>query len=179
MMKPNTYLLGMVFCCLLAGAPRVDAEVLDFRGLKIDVPPGWVSTAAANPRSIEFRQADGKIRITIFIHYHGAVRDPDIKQLARDIAAAESQALAASVMKKKDVFVSHQAATLSQEKGGWQLLSVFGLNDGTELRAVTTFVPGRAIAIGAESKNAGQFELDRAVRLFGGRILIGSATSDK
>jgi len=169
----------MVFCCLFVGVTRVDAEVLNFRGLKIDVPPGWVSTAAENPRSMEFRQAGGKIRITIFIHYHGAVRDLDIKQLARDLAAAESQALAATVMKEKDVFVSHQAATLSQEKGGWQLLSVFGLNDGTELRAVTTFVPGRAIAIGAESKNAGQFELNRAVRLFGGRILILPTSSDK
>lgn len=168
-MMRSLYSLVVALCCFLAGAASAGAEVLEIQNVKVDMPLGWVSMQSASQRSIRLKAPGGKIEVTVVVHHHGASSDGDIEQLAKRLSDAESQAFV-RMAKESGLSVSHQKASVDKEGNRWQLLSVRGLSNGTELRGVTTFEAGRAISIGAESRSAGQPELESAVRLISGRI---------
>ena len=166
-MRRSLYTLA--FLCLFTVVTSVSAEVVELQNVKIDVPTGWTAMPSASPRSIRLRGPDGKIEITVVVHSHGASSDGDIEQLAKRLSDAETQAFARTA-RESGLSVSHQTANVVKEASRWQLKSSRGLSNGMELRGITIFEAGRAISIGAESKSAGQSELDSAVRLVASRV---------
>ncbi|QQB48162.1 hypothetical protein [Delftia acidovorans] len=159
----------LAFLCLFMGATSVSAEVVELQNVKIEVPTGWTTMPSASTRSIRLRGPGGKVEITVVVHNHGASSDGDIEQLAKRFLEAETQAFARTA-RESGLSVSHQTANVGKEASRWQLKSSRGLSNGMELRGITTFEAGRAISIGAESKSAGQSELDIAVRLVASQI---------
>lgn len=129
------------------------------------LPSGWkeVPTSSQNFKAVV--TPDGRIRIT--------VAETRVEQVGNvDMEQAAQRTLNAIVESQKKMAANAGAGVLSHLKDikqagrSWYIETAMDLSTGLKLRGLTILRPGQSIMIGAESRSAGQVELEDALRQF-------------
>jgi len=168
-MPLNTFLRVALVVLVALWVHGAKAEIVQAKGIKLDVPAAWTVMPSASARSIRLKSPDKRVEITVYVHSSEATREGSLEQLAQRYLEAEHQAQK-RIAKNMSAGIADYRSSVSQDGERWRAQSSTRLTTGIELRGLTILERGHALSVGAESQDVGQSELEDAMRLVESRI---------